>query len=359
METSRTSAIEKKTDFSRKSSIEKKTDFSRKSSIDRKVELSRSSSFGKKGELSRSSSLGKKGELCRRTSFSSMERKGELSQPVTLSGVKINDQKQNSQCYEVDSKWMDGSKDFGASFGNVELTGDVGNGPLKARKSTLRKTNAASAEKSIESSFLQRSSTKKEMVDSNDSIAVHRNSTLKKDTLKAKLEQQRLELLMNFGSSINSSTPLSKVKLREQVFKEDNSNGFGEDSDNPEINDKAKRNFEIQENDKPKRTMEIQDYEISDSEIQENDIIQPETHRQELYRERWTSAIRMVIRGLKSTIAMSVKPKEMEIIGSVNREIIDAPQNLTGISGIMKNTTISKTDNQKGIIASFLIIQLK
>jgi hypothetical protein len=132
---------------------------------------------------------------------------------------------------------------------------------------------------------------------------------------------------MNFGSAINSGAPISKVKLKETVLKSGSSGRLDGGNDGEVVKDN--RNS---------------DAEIADS---------LNSSRREIVRDRWIFAIQMVIRGLKSTSLMSKRPNDMEIIDAIKKAVIDDPQSLNAISGIIKIPTTAKTDNQKGILRFF------
>jgi hypothetical protein len=166
-----------------------------------------------------------------------------------------------------------GSRDFDSknlidSRSGMEGSRDSINSPLKARKSTVKGTNKEIAERSQESGtayLLRRQTIAKGLSDSTDSISGIRSSSTKanqesgtayllrrqtiakglsdstdsisgirssstKDSLKARLELQRQELSMNFGSSIDSGADISKLKLKEAVLKSDTSSRMDEDN---------------------------------------------------------------------------------------------------------------------------------
>ena len=286
----------------------------------------------------------------------STEKKGEVSRTSTFSGPKTTDLKQNQDT--LDSKWMDlGSQDFGKSFGHDASrsdnfgSGDSLNYPLKTRKSINKNIKTESREKPAHetgtASLLQRRTIKKDFGDLNgstDSISgARRGSTINtKDTLKAQLELQRQELSTSFGSAISSGVPI-KVKIREPISKLDNSSRLGESSDSSMLSITEATNVRLATN--------IGSSDTETDEIQDKYVLQ-ESSRQEVVRERWISAVRMVIRGIQSTRAMSRNPKDLAIMGSI-KEIIDDPHNSNSLSGIIKNSTSSKTGNQRGILLLF------
>jgi hypothetical protein len=308
----------------------------------------------------------------------STEKKGEVSRTSTFSGPKTTDLKQNQDT--LDSKWMDlGSQDFGKSFGHDASrsdnfgSGDSLNYPLKTRKSINKNIKTESREKPAHetgtASLLQRRTIKKDFGDLNgstdsisgarrgstdsisgarrgstDSISgARRGSTINtKDTLKAQLELQRQELSTSFGSAISSGVPI-KVKIREPISKLDNSSRLGESSDSSMLSITEATNVRLETN--------IGSSDTETDEIQDKYVLQ-ESSRQEVVRERWISAVRMVIRGIQSTRAMSRNPKDLAIMGSI-KEIIDDPHNSNSLSGIIKNSTSSKTGNQRGILLLF------
>ena len=219
--------------------------------------------------------------------------------------------------------------------------------PLKARPSITKKANAENSNggQIQNETILKRRSTRKELNDSTGSLASRTDSqtmlnksSFTKDSLKAKLEQQRLELSMNFGNSLNSD--VSKLKLRESFMVSNHKNRNEPDSEKSSIlqlSGSTQNKLRGDEN--------TQDFQLLDLETQK--LFENDTSRLEVSRERWRSAIQRVKMGLKSKTSITGKLTDMEIIANAKKQIIEAPQNLVTFSGIV-NSTNSKTDNQKG-----------